>query len=207
MLKLAGIKTLSQDEYISFFLGKEDRDLFSLSIYKKIRSALDEECLFFWDSIFYCYDRKAICESSLFTKEFIDKDVFQFNNPYLRGNNYNKVKYNIDNINVKLLEGNIFEIVKKDIGSFDLINLSNIIHYSGEYFKNKGKDALLKYKEFLKSLPLEDNGVALSYLFGLSHFFKLDEPVEDIFWEDEFTVKQLSDNTFNDGLLLYQKKK
>ena len=207
MLKLAGLKVLSQKEFVSFFLGRADRDLFNLSTYKKIRCELDDNSLFFWDSIFYCYDREEICESTLFSKEFIDRGISEHNNPYLRGDNYNKAKSNIRNLNIRFLEGNIFDLVKKDIGSFDFINLSNIIQYSNEYFGTKEKDTLLRYKEFLKSLPLEDNGVALSYLFGISSFFKLNKNLEEIFSEEEFSIKQLKLNTFNDGILLYQKKK
>ena len=127
MLKLAAIKTLNKEEYLNFFLGRLGKDLLSYETYEKVRVGLEGDYLEFWDSLFDYFDEYEINESSLFSNEVTNKIIFEHNNPYLRGDNFQKTKNNLENVNISLLEGNVFKLVEQDIGTFDLINLSNIL--------------------------------------------------------------------------------
>ena len=74
--------------------------------------------------------------------------------------NYQKLKNNIQQVNLEYITGDIFSLAKKLDTKYDFINLSSIIYYND----------LNKYKEMLETLPLIDNGEALTYLYKIKPF-------------------------------------
>lgn len=157
MLKLAAIKGLSLDEYLDFFIGECDVE-FSDELYDKFSSCLNDEEREFWDSLFNYSEGQELYYSRLFSSEFISRGVAISRNPYLEPDNYIRLKSQIGDINLKFCDGNIFDIASDLAEGYNLINLSNIWSYI------KGGNRLETYRKLLKSLPLTDDGLILTYL-------------------------------------------
>lgn len=80
-------------------------------------------------------------------------------NPYLNGNNYEKLKSNLKEAHIEHHVGNIKELEVLKNKSYNLINLSSIIYYSFSKMD--------EYEAFLDQLNLNEGGVALTYLYKL----------------------------------------
>ena len=194
MLKIAAIRTLTLDEYFEFFL--EDTlttkdEIYDDLYFYKIRSALDEEFKEFWDALFNHTDWYEIYNSTLFSSEPTNKTIAQTRNQYLLKDNYIKLKSIISKINLNFYDGNILDINSQFITEYDLIYLSNIVTYVDK----------LKYKEMLYKLPLEKQGLIITYMFGNIDRYR------EFFNEKEFSIDIFPTNNPNDesGLLLFKK--
>ena len=198
-LKLAALKSLSKKEYLNFFMGDIHNEIFNEDTYSKIVSNLDEESNAFWDSLFDYFDPVEINESLLFRTEITNKKITIDNNPYLQDDNYEIVKSKINGINIKFHMGSIFNIINSDMKGFDLVNLSNIINYIKLYDMDY-KD----YQTFIKNIPLNDNGVVLTYLMNYYNFWKK-SGILNMFNDDEYNKIPLEESGNYDGLLLYKK--
>lgn len=200
MLKLAAIKSLSKDEYLSFLFGDIHDELYNEDMYSKIYPYLDEDTRLFWDSLFDYFDVCEINDSMLFRSDIMNKGIMVNNNPYLQGDNFERVKSNLKGIDIKFHEGNIFTMFNGNTKGFDLINLSNIIHY----YKCVDKD-YSGYKSFLDSLPLNEKGLILSYLIGYDTYWN-DSGVLDQFDEEHYKIEEIKRDKGSDGLILYKRK-
>lgn len=194
MLKIAAIRTLTLDEYFEFFL--EDTlttkdEIYDDLYFYKIRSALDKEFKEFWDALFNHTDWYEIYNSTLFSSEPTNKTIAQTRNQYLLKDNYVKLKSIIPKINLNFYDGNILDINSQFIAKYDLIYLSNIVTYVDK----------LKYKEMLYKLPLEKQGLIITYMFGNIDRYR------EFFNEKEFSIDIFPTNNPNDesGLLLFKK--
>lgn len=194
MLKLAAIRTLTLEEYDEFFLDDTlttKDELYDDLYFLKIRTALDKEYKLFWDSLFNHSDWYDIYNSRLFSSEPANKNIAHERNIYLLKLNYLKLKSIIPKININFYDGNILDIYTKFKIPYDLIYLSNIATYVDK----------IKYKEMLYKLPLEEQGLILTYMFG-----NIDR-YQEFFHEKEFTTEIFKKNNPNDesGLLLFKK--
>jgi hypothetical protein len=202
MLKLAAIVSLSKHDYLEFFSGSLNDNLLSEELYEEIRNNLSEESLLFWDSLYDYYDSCEINESCLFSSEITNKQLMLANNPYLDGDNFDIVKRKLKdgNISLTLYNGNIFKFFDNiDIGSFSLINLSNIIQYSDKSLGNNWEQVYYNYKSFIEMLPLDNDGVALTYYFNLNREF-----LNKYFSDSNYSIVSNGEDT-KSGLLLYRK--
>ena len=199
MLKLAAIKELKKDEYLSFFMGDIHNELFNYDVYSKIYKRLDKEYQEFWDSLFDYFDSVELIESMFFRTTIENKILMIHNNPYLQYDNYEIVKRKIDNIDIKFYEGNIFELINSSMKPFDLVNLSNIINY----YKVDNRD-YKEYKSFIESIPLNDNGIVLTYLMNYYGYWD-QYNILDQFSNNEYEKIGFNDGDKTDGLLLYRK--
>lgn len=202
MLKLAAIETLSRDDYLSFFIGDLDKEMYSSSHYDKIRCELNGDYLTFWDSIFDFFDQYEISESRLFSSDFMTSKIMINNNPYLQDENYKILKLKIKDLNISFYDGNITKILEETNfkKGFNLINLSNIVQYPDSNFNINWEKVYRKYKEFVERLPLEEKGIALTYFFGFNKRF-----LESIFSSENYNLEQIERDK-SEGLLIYQKR-
>lgn len=159
-LKKAAILSLSKKEYLQFFLeGGESKKEFSYELYEKVEENLKGDAYKFWDSLFQFFDEEEIYHSSLFSRETVLSESIKQMNPYLNGNNYEKLKSNLKEAHIEHHVGNIKELEVLKNKSYDLINLSSIIYYSFSKMD--------EYEAFLDQLNLNEGGVALTYLYKL----------------------------------------
>ena len=191
-LKIAALKILNKEEYISFFVGTYYDELLNIDVYDKVRKELYGEYLLFWDSIFDYFDQIEINESKLFSSEPINKYEHIRNNLFLQKDNYYKLRNKIDRINIKLYNDNIFELISKLDEEYDLINLSSIIHYPKDNFGTN--NSFKKFKSFLYNLPLNKDGIAINYLYGT-----------DSYWNKK-KLKRLSYGEPDHSILVYKHK-
>lgn len=159
-LKKAAILSLSKEEYLQFFVeGGVSKKEFSYELYEKVEENLNGDAYKFWDSLFQFFDEEEIYHSSLFSRETVLSESIKQMNPYLNGNNYEKLKSNLKEAHIEHHVGNIKELEVLKNKSYDLINLSSIIYYSFSKMD--------EYEAFLDQLNLNEGGVALTYLYKL----------------------------------------
>lgn len=184
-LKRAAILELSLDEYIDFFFSidyhkNEEYD----DLYDIIRLSLDEKYRKFWDSLFNFFDWYDIYHSTLFSSQTISVESILQNNEYLNPNKYQQLKNLVSKANINYYVGDIVKLSKTLKEKYDFINLSSIIYY----VKN--------YQNLLKNLKLEENGIALTYLYNMSEEIKLGYPNSQI----------VQFENSKEGIMLYKKR-
>ena len=123
-------------------------------------------------------------------------------NPYLDDRNFEILKSKLVNTNINFYEGNIFHLIESLPKSYDLINLSSIIYYIKDTY---GSSPFLEYLKFLESLPLNDDGIAFTYLYDV---LKSSKFIVDYFsYNNVFTDKFEFDDSRYDGVLKYKKRR
>lgn len=211
-LKLAAIKTLKRMEYLEYFYGNSSRP-FSDNIYDLIRCELDEDTKRFWDSLYNEYNEK-LYYSKLFGDFEIKAEGAISNNPFLQDNFYDVMKKRVEKVNVELLKHDMFKVKELNLDNFDLIILSNIINniyvfnkesvYLSKY-KEQYLSMIKEYKEFLTTLPLNKNGIALTYNFTF------DGEIKDYFKGKEYEVHKVKEDTkffdCENEILIYKKRR
>ena len=146
-LKVAGILTLSLDEFLLFFryndypkVFKKNQFVFSEVIYQKIRNTLkklDYESYLFWEVLFSKFDREVI-RNNLFSLDEDRTYVIKTYNSYLCDDiSFNRTKEKIKNFKPVFLNGDIFKTKLND--KYDNIFLSNI----GTYYEVKEYKVLI----------------------------------------------------------------
>lgn len=150
-LKLAAVKALTYDEYLEFF-NLKSRKCLSKELYEKVLPFLDRETAYFWSVLFSLHNTSKIRKSDFFMPANI-KDYVK-NNPYLSSrHNYATLKSKINDVNIKIVIGNIFALIGTLRNGYDLINASNIMdyHFGSEYLF------------FLEQCDVKGDGVILGY--------------------------------------------
>lgn len=206
-LKISAVKNLSKNEYLEYFFGKSPLDV---KYYNKIRSCLDDDSRTFWDQLYKDFDSNLIYNSQIFSNFRLDGNKVVNLNPYLKDENYKKLKNKVEFVDVFLQEHNMFDIKSLNAGKFDLIILSNIINYIGQFCKNNHNDTdedenVKAYKKFLKQLPLNRNGIALSYNLILNGEIK--NKYKEKEYQVENVQEDLKSTSIKNEILIYKKKK
>ena len=188
-LKLTSLMSLSKDDFLQFIVGDKNNPPLSKELYNKVRNNLSDDVKEFWDKLFSLYDEEKINSSSLFRQFNISKSRYIANNPFLQKDNYECTKNKLTEARIDLCDKDIFSLTKKDFGTFDLIYLSNIINY---YMMDKSLDEMSEhFKEFVKRLPLNNDGNAVIYNFTLNGH------LEDFFKEKGFSVHLVKEDLIN----------
>jgi len=199
-LKLAAISKLNREDFIQFFLeNPKYSDIFSYDTYEKIRENLSEDALVFWDGLFDYYDGYDIYNSTLFSSELYTTKAQSVMNPYLKEQNYDLLKEKIKNVKLRFFDGNIFKLIDTLKDGYDLVNLSSIIYYNEMYFRD--------YLDFLHRLPLNERGIAITYLYDV---FGKSKRLGESLMDDEnisFDSFYFLEKKQSDCILTYQKKK
>ncbi len=156
-LKIAAIKTLTREEFISFFIDDIDRkneEYYDDLYFDKIRTELPSNIKEFWDYLFNFNDWYEIYNSTLFSSEPVIKSYALIQNKYLKEDEYYRLRDILDTTKINYIQSDLLNL---DIDeSYDLIYLSNIIQYVDKE----------KYKEKLEGLSKKIKGIIVTYLFG-----------------------------------------
>ena len=186
-LQIAALNIFGLKDYINFIYGDIDDEEFD-DMYYTINPILEKESREFWDGLLNFFDLSEITASTLFSNEIVSPRNVIEKNIYLQSEeNYQRLKNNIQQVNLEYITGDIFSLAKKLDTEYDFINLSSIIYYND----------LNKYKEMLETLPLMDNGEALTYLYKIKSFSQK----QDFFPNCDF---HSFDN--NSGVMIYTKR-
>lgn len=186
-LQIAALNAFGLKDYINFIYGDIDDEEFD-DMYYTINPILEKESREFWDGLLNFFDFSEITASTLFSNEIVSPRNITKKNIYLQNEeNYQRLKNNIQQVNLEYITGDIFSLAKKLDTKYDFINLSSIIYYND----------LNRYKEMLETLPLMDNGKALTYLYKI----KLFSQKQDFFPNCDF---HSFDN--DSGVMIYTKR-
>lgn len=207
-LKLCALLTLKQEEFEQFFyqLSTYDQE-FNDEIFFKIAQNIKDinlnnhsfnQSILFWESLFNFFDGYDIYNSPLFSSEFYSYSSVKTKNLFIEHINYNRLKSLILNVQINHIVDNITNLVTDSKDKYDLINLSNIIDYP---LDESNKVSLDKYKSLLQSLPLNNGGIALTYLFYLTE--KRKKYLQKYFNEKSFSIEQFENQ--QQGVLIYKK--
>ena len=140
--------------------------------------------------MFQFFDGGEIYGSTLFSREVVTSDSVQSRNMYLQGSNYETLKKLIGKANVSHEVGDMRKILSTDRDGYDLVNLSSIIYY--------GFSGASEYKKLLEDINLNDNGIALTYLY------KLRDNIKNNFTGDSYTFDMFKSG---EGVMVYKKQK
>ena len=175
-LKYAAIKALSRQDFINFF-SSGNTSFMQKEIYDNISSKIvSDTAKKFWDNIFLL-DHNLV--SKLFHFSMVTKPEYLAND-----NNYFKTRELIDNVSVKFHCAELNDFYKYCDGEYDLIDLSNIIHY----FRDTGQDRK-DFNNAVKNLYLNlsvDGMLKLSYghVNAEPTFEFMGKPVRRIFYDN-----------------------
>lgn len=156
-LKIAAIKSLTLEEYISFFIDDIDiskEEYYDDLFYDKIFPYLKEQEKEFWKYLFDYNSWYDIYNSPLFSSEPLIKSYALEQNPYLSEYNYYLLRENLKKTKINYIQGNILNMDIKE--AYDLIYLSNIIQYVN----------IEEYRRKIKHLSSISQGIIVTYIFG-----------------------------------------
>ena len=163
-LKIAGIKTLTREEYINFFIediNHRNEEYYDDLFYEKISKELSPEVRKFWQYLFDFNDWYDIYNSMLFSSEPVIKDYALQQNKYLGKEEYYRLREILKDTKINYIQSDILDLDIEE--EYDLIYLSNILQYV---------DAE-EYKKKIESFRDKTKGIIVTYLFG-----KLDKALE-----------------------------
>ena len=157
-LRLAAIMELNKDEFLAYYLSDDRRVLFGDDLYDKVRNSLPLKYKDFWDSLYNFDDGYDIYNSLLFRSDSYNlRSIIEYN-PYLQGDNYDRLKEILLSEDIKI-NPSVMDITSKKIeDKYDLINLSNILSYN---------ILLPVYVDFLRSNFNVSEGEIINYFFSL----------------------------------------
>ena len=204
-LKIAAIKNLNYKEFLNFFGDKKEIGNFNFNFNSSFRSNLENDTVRFFDELFEKYERngQALLESDNFRKrkEFCEK--LDEINPFLANEkNYKVMQERMSEVNLEFVEADICDIYKKVDGTFDLINLSNVLNYISKDLTGKGVDnpleSMYEYSIFNLREKLSENGKIIFYCFYRSPeemdtmpLINKDSSLEWIASQEDFEVSKI----------------
>lgn len=170
--KESAIRTLTRDEFICFFFGKNysfREQRFNEEIYLKIlKNIKDSDSKFFFDVLGRSVGSKKLFKSELFFSNYYSKNTYIECNDYLKDDDsYKKLQQILKSYNYKFYNLNIFDDISiiKD-KKYDIIYLSNIL----DRIIGKNKlDTVKKIKKIILKLKehLTINGIlSVCYLYN-----------------------------------------
>lgn len=145
-LKIAAVKTLSYTEFLDYFLLENNLSAMNYKLFQKMKKELESEILTFWEILYRDveYDGRKLRNSSLFHNLYDTNEKKLMSNPYLKEENFTKLKEKIDLSKVTFIESSLLNLKDKCKKNYDLIFLSNISDYLNLMFSN---NLLENYRE------------------------------------------------------------
>ncbi|MFH0970048.1 MAG: DUF3419 family protein [Candidatus Diapherotrites archaeon] len=167
-LKIAAIRTLSRESFLSFF-GKSQKSIqLDYSIYRQIRPKLKRKCQSFFDRCYAEneYNGKALAESVYFRRRAVlgNSPIWRINLYLKNDTNYRIMRKKLLAAHFAFIQGDVHSIARNPFikrKKWDLINLSNVPNYISP---------TLKKKDWYHSFS---NKVLLSLIKCLSPFGKI----------------------------------
>ena len=129
LINYAGLKwSYGNNEFkvdLDFSVGNE----LKAYLYDKVRNSLPLKYKDFWDSLYNFDDGYDIYNSLLFRSDSYNlRSIIEYN-PYLQGDNYDRLKEILLSEDIKI-NPSVMDITSKKVeDKYDLINLSSIIYY------------------------------------------------------------------------------
>lgn len=170
--KESAIRTLTRDEFILFFFGKNysfrDCRFNEDTFFKIIKNIKDSDSKFFFDVLGRSVGSKRLFKSELFFNNYYSKNTYIECNDYLRNDtSYKKLQQILDNYNYKFYRLNIFDDISElNDKKYDIIYLSNIL----DRIIGKNKLDTVKFiKKVILKLKkhLTNNGIlGMCYLYN-----------------------------------------
>ncbi len=168
-LKKAGIQALSQEDFITFFdiynlvLDEDGNykfgELFDRDVFKEISKYLKDDEYIFWDTLFSSKSTHNNLKK-LFCNDYSPSDILMKETLYLNDDNYKKLQTKIDELEIKFIKCNIYDLVNILDSKYDIMYLSNILGRLGFVQAISDKSVLNHFIAFLNSLSkyLKENG-------------------------------------------------
>ena len=175
-LKKAAIKELDCDNYLSYFYYNynQNPNSFSQEMYHIIKNSLHGKYLEFWNTLYEKFNPTEI-RTNLFFLQEEEKNMYNYKKylPYLKGENYEKLRAIIDKVKIDYIETDLLNLAEKLNSSYDLIYLSNIFSRVemidffniNHYIKN-----LYYFMMELLEYTKEDGIIILDYLYGYKKY-------------------------------------
>jgi hypothetical protein len=203
MLKLYLIKNTDYETFLEFYNLKETKKE-KIEIYKNIRQYIKENIRLFWDEIFK--NEKNI--DNIYKKNNEKKENLFIGIPYLKKENYIKLKNNIDNCNISFTTCDIFEIPNIFKNKYDFINFSNIFNYID------GIEETLKFCKLILSIKQnntkENSLILINYSWNKMHSEESVEMASTIMEAYQIEPKQKNikapDDEGTNSILYYKTK-
>lgn len=195
--KMNAVKELNYREFLEFFHGD---NAFNQVLFDRVVSSLDDEEKTFWTSLNQIMSSEQLYNSKLFVEydQSIQDSIFR--NPYLKSPNsyyYLREKLKSNRFSITCYDGDIFDLIDKLPGDYDLINLSNICMYADGHFLTREIDYIYpyqKYKEFVTNLRVNPDGKILNYIINL------DVNVSRVYSEYLFNAAEFHNEEIEGGL-------
>lgn len=186
MLKIAALKALTYEEFVSYFtscddkvidrLGtllvpievNENRDYLSYDLYLKIRSYLSSDVVCYFDSLYHEYNNSGanLNASGLFfntsRRDAIDNNIYLAND-----NNYYKAREQMEKISYNFYCCDVYQIHRIP-EKYDIVFLSNIYDYvtKEKYTDNVDNSIYIQYvKEGLNDILNPNAEIAVTYQY------------------------------------------
>lgn len=225
-LKFYAIKAgLSYEEYLEFFLGKNDSSILNYDIYKKFSHTLDEDTKKYWDSIYEYLNtsgQKLNSNSHSLLYSIIDpfgtaNCTYKNPNSYCSEENYQLLQEilktkSLDE-NVRFIDAPLFELGSHlDNSKFDYIYLSNIMDFTSTFINGSLPERLEKFREFiqveLSKNVSEDGTIDIAFLkenraITSDVFYSPDEYVSFFKPDDGFFIHSLEPYNHDDHIISF----
>ena len=169
--KESAIRTLTREEFISFFFGKNyslKNQRFNQKFFEKIvKNIKDADAKFFFDVLGSYVGSKKLFNSKLFFVNYYSKNTYIGCNDYLKNDyNYKKLQQILENYKYKFYRMNIFKDIS-DISNkkYDVIYLSNILD------RIIGKDKLETVKCIKKIILKLKEHLTINGILSVCYFY------------------------------------
>ena len=210
-LKIAAVKVLDYEAFLSFFYGSNSFDRRTL---KKVTMALKGDSKLFWDSIidynFFSFKKgqfrpRDVYNSNMFISENNTVKSAIGNNPYLSKSEYYSLRSKIDGARIRYFRGNITNLARTIDKSYDLVNLSNICMYQPEMNMFFTGNYEARFKKMITNFSLNPNGRVLNYIMcykpGSASYRYIDKFFRNDSSFDISIVK--TEHNYDDALVVY----
>ncbi len=222
-LKMAAIKTLSQEEFLKFFLKNnldftKNNNIFNRETYtNEIRKELPIYSRNFWDQVYKLFKNgETIYKSRLLINGNGNSKSYINLLDYLKDDNYELLKeklYKLDEKESKFFNYNVVYLptVLKD--KYDLILLSNIQDYIRYTYGADFTKSINKYRHFVDSnlskFLNEDGKVVSEYYYYYDSKNSVEPGVDQTIIKipPVYNITDGEELFLNDAVMVYQKKK
>lgn len=209
-LKIASMHSLTYEEYVDYFFN--DKKMFDIELYKKIRENLDEETKELYDYLYLNY------QSALFKVIYYNfkPDINQMKrmNEYLDEEKFYKLAEIIKHKHNEFIKSDVTDLREHlEDRKFDFILLSNISDSIEQIYD---KDSLKQYKRLIHGLSKNLNKygiIQVGYIYDYYSYrnkgiFSNKEERQKIFTTDEFHTTFVESYRYHDNsdaVITYQK--
>lgn len=228
-LKLAAlIEHLPKQEFFQFLSSRNlqipnqiNKQVLNYDTYHRIHPFLKGDSQKFWDFLFNTYKRSEIRRPDrLFTSDEPEYQHLERMLNYIEEEQYQKLQDGISNLSINFLNFSIQELPYHLTKKYDFINLSNIIRYVDDIWKENPLEEFKKITDKLISYLKKDGILIIGYLYEYKResYLSIYQPDQrekyyprTIYDYYSFTgvtdIKYGHDNRFEDAVIVYKKEK